>query len=76
MSGNSTLRQADPHNLLVAMLDGIDTQKFSGLENMQAMPAFSSTLSDDELAQLANYLRSTWGGQPGNVTVEDVKALR
>jgi mono/diheme cytochrome c family protein len=75
MSGNSTLRQADPHNLLVAMLDGIDTQKFSGLENMQAMPAFSSTLSDDELAQLANYLRATWGGQPGNVTAEDVKAL-
>jgi mono/diheme cytochrome c family protein len=58
------------------MLDGIDTQKFSGLEDMQAMPAFSSTLSDDELAQLAKYLRTTWGGQSGNVTAQDVKALR
>lgn len=76
MNGNSTLRQADPRNLLVAMLDGIDTQKFAGLENMQAMPAFSSMLGDDELAQLANYLRATWGGQPGNVTAQDVKALR
>jgi mono/diheme cytochrome c family protein len=76
MNGNSTLRQADPHNLLVAMLDGIDTQKFAGLEDMQAMPAFSSTLSDDELAQLANYLRATWGGQAANVTAQDVKALR
>jgi len=76
MNGNSTLRQADPHNLLVAMLDGIETQKFSGLEDMQAMPAFSSTLSDDELAQLANYLRSTWGGQSANVTAQDVQALR
>ena len=32
---------------------------------MQAMPGFATTLSDDELAQLANYLRSSWGGQPG-----------
>jgi mono/diheme cytochrome c family protein len=76
MNGNSTVRQADPHNLLVAMLDGIETQKFSGLENMQAMPAFSSTLSDDELAQLANYLRATWGGQSANVSAQDVKAMR
>jgi mono/diheme cytochrome c family protein len=76
MNGNSTLRQADPHNLLVAMLDGIDTQKFAGLEDMQAMPAFSSTLSDDELAQLANYLRVTWGGQGATVSAADVKALR
>ncbi|WP_322050417.1 cytochrome c [Paraburkholderia bannensis] len=76
MNGNSTLRQADSHNLLVAMLDGIDTQKFAGVENMQAMPAFASTLSDDELAQLANYLRATWGGQAANVTANDVKALR
>ncbi|WP_322015690.1 cytochrome c [Paraburkholderia sp. J12] len=76
MNGNSTLRQADPHNLLVAMLDGIETQKFAGLEDMQAMPAFSSTLSDEELAQLANYLRATWGGQAANVTAQDVKALR
>jgi mono/diheme cytochrome c family protein len=76
MNGNSTLRQADPHNLLVAMLDGIDTQKFAGVENMQAMPGFSSTLSDEDLAQLANYLRATWGGQAANVAADDVKALR
>lgn len=76
MNGNSTVREADPHNLLVAMLDGIDTQKFAGLEDMQAMPAFASTLSDDELSQLANYLRATWGGQSANVAAADVKALR
>ncbi|WP_323121138.1 cytochrome c [Burkholderia alba] len=76
MNGNSMLRQADPRNLLVAMLDGIDEQRFAGLENMQAMPGFAGTLSDQELAQLANYLRSGWGGQPADVTAADVKALR
>jgi len=76
MNGNSTLRQGDSRNLLVAMLDGIDEQKFAGFENLQPMPGFAHTLSDDELAQLANYLRATWGGQPANVTPADVKAMR
>ena len=76
MQGSSTLRQADPHNLIVAMLDGVDATDFAGTESMQAMPGFAATLSDDELAHLANYLRSSWGGQPGNVTAARVKALR
>ena len=76
MQGSSTLRQADPHNLIVAMLDGVDATDFAGTESMQAMPGFAATLSDDELAHLANYLRSSWGGQLGNVTAARVKALR
>ncbi|AYY56443.1 cytochrome c [Burkholderia multivorans] len=76
MAGNSTVRQHDPRNLLVAVLDGIDEQKFAGVENMQAMPGFAGTLGDEEVAQLANYLRATWGGQPASVTPADVKAMR
>jgi mono/diheme cytochrome c family protein len=76
MQRSSTLRQADPHNLIVAMLDGIEAAKFAGTESLQAMPGFAKTLSDDELAQLANYLRSEWGGQPGDVSAASVKALR
>ena len=76
MQGSSTLRQPDPHNLIVAMLDGMDAAEFAGTESMQAMPGFATTLSDDELANLANYLRSGWGGQPGDVTAANVKALR
>jgi mono/diheme cytochrome c family protein len=76
MQGNSTLRQANPHNLIVAMLDGVDAAEFAGTESMQSMPGFAARLSDDELAHLANYLRSGWGGQPGDVTAANVKALR
>jgi mono/diheme cytochrome c family protein len=76
MQGSSTLRQADPHNLIVSMLDGVDAAEFAGTESMQAMPGFAAKLSDDELANLANYLRSGWGGQPGDVTAAKVKALR
>jgi mono/diheme cytochrome c family protein len=76
MHGNSTVRQHDPHNLIVAMLDGIGSQDFPGLERMQEMPGFAGQLSDAELAQLASYLRATWGGQPADVTADAVKALR
>jgi mono/diheme cytochrome c family protein len=76
MQRNSTLRQPDPHNLIVAMLDGIDAAEFAGTESLQEMPGFAKTLSDEELAQLANYLRASWGGQAGDVTAGKVKALR
>ena len=58
------------------MLDGVDATDFAGTESMQAMPGFAATLTDDELANLANYLRSGWGGQPGDVSAARVKSLR
>jgi mono/diheme cytochrome c family protein len=76
MRNNSTLRLADPRNLIVAMLDGIGAENFPHRASMQAMPGFSDKLSDAEAAALANYLRVTWGGQKGDVTAAAVRALR
>ena len=53
MLGNSTLRLADPRNLVVSVLDGLPAQEFPGLERMQDMPGFAGTLSDAEIAELA-----------------------
>ncbi|MDP5007977.1 MAG: cytochrome c [Glaciimonas sp.] len=76
MKANSTVRNVDPHNLIVAMLDGIEAQKFPGLGNLQEMPGFADKMDDKQLAQLTNYLRASWGGQAGDVTVDKVKTLR
>ncbi|MBV6305891.1 cytochrome c [Candidimonas humi] len=76
MQGNTTLRNTDPHNLLVVMLDGLDAQSFTGYDAMQSMPGFAGKLDDAGLADLANYLRLTWGGQKADVQAADVKALR
>jgi mono/diheme cytochrome c family protein len=76
MRNNSTLRLADPRNLIVAMLDGIGAENFPHRQSMQAMPGFSDKLSDGEAAALANYLRVIWGGQKGDVTPDAVRALR
>jgi mono/diheme cytochrome c family protein len=76
MRNNSTLRLADPRNLIVAMLDGIGAANFPHHASMQAMPGFSDKLSDAQAAALANYLRVTWGGQKADVTPAAVRALR
>lgn len=76
MHGNTTVREPNAHNLIVSILDGVPEQKFSGVENMQAMPAFAQRLSDSEVADLANYLRVTWGNLPGDVASDRVSALR
>ena len=74
--GNSTLRQADPRNLIVATLDGIGAENFPHRASFQAMPGFADKMSDDQAAALVNYLRATWGGQKPDVTAAAVKALR
>jgi mono/diheme cytochrome c family protein len=76
MRANSTLRLADPRNLIVAMLDGIGAENFPHRASMQAMPGFRDKLTDAEAAELANYLRGTWGGQKPDVTPAAIRALR
>lgn len=76
MLGNSSVRNADPRNLIVSMLDGIQRQDFPGLESMQEMPGFAARMTDADLAALSNYLRATYGGQPADVTTDTVKGLR
>ena len=76
LTSNSTLRLEEPHNLIAVLLDGIPLQDFPGYERMQAMPGYAQQLNDAEMAELVNYLRTTWGGQPGDVTADDVAELR
>ncbi len=76
MRGNTTLRLTNPRNLIVSMLDGFAAQSFPYLQRMQAMPPFADKLSDAQAADLANYLRLSFGGQKPDVTPAAVHALR
>ncbi|MEC5160863.1 MULTISPECIES: c-type cytochrome [unclassified Janthinobacterium] len=76
MRGNTTVRSADPHNLIAVILDGIEAQHFGAKENMQDMPGFAGTLSDKDIADLSNFMRMSWGGQGAKVSEGQVTALR
>ena len=43
---------------------------------MQPMPAFADKLSTEQLADLVNYLRQAWGGQPTELAVNHVQQLQ
>ncbi|WP_034855426.1 c-type cytochrome [Ignatzschineria larvae DSM 13226] len=76
MIGNSTINNPDSHNLITAILEGLPWQTFPNYERFQSMPAFKNELTDEEIATLVNYLRTTYADLPGDVTSHEVKALR
>jgi mono/diheme cytochrome c family protein len=76
LRNNTTLRLADPRNLIVAMLDGIGAENFPHRASLQAMPGFADKLTDQQVADLANYLRVVWGGRTPDVSTADVRRFR
>ncbi|AHG62298.1 c-type cytochrome [Advenella mimigardefordensis] len=76
MAGNATIRQADATNLIASIFDGLPEQAFPGHGNMQSMPGFARKLNDQQMAELVNYTRTTWGGLPGDITAAQIGALR
>lgn len=78
LRGNSTLRQADGHNLILSILVGLPKRHApdGGLAQLPGMPGFGDKLSDADIAALANYARSTLGGAPADITAEKVASLR
>ena len=76
LHGNSSLRDANPHNLIVAILDGLPEHDLPGLERMQDMPGFADDLNDADVAALATWLRGRHGGQMQEVSAAAIAELR
>ncbi|MDE1167820.1 MAG: c-type cytochrome [Pseudomonas sp.] len=70
---NSALGQANPDNMLMAILDGVE--RAEDQPNIH-MPGFRSLLSDPQVATLGNYLRGQFGNPAGQVSSERVAQLR
>ena len=76
LRANSSVRDPNPHNLIVAILDGLPEHDFPGLARMQDMPGFAADLDDAEVAALATWLRQQFGGQSAPVEAASVRELR
>ena len=57
---------------LGAILNGVTR----GINPRSQMPAFASTLRDDEIAAVVNLIRTSWGNNAATVTPEDARAAR
>jgi mono/diheme cytochrome c family protein len=72
LSGNEAVIARDPGNVLQVVLRGIPMR-----EGYSPMPSFASQLTDQQIADVANYVRTSWGntGVP-NATAPEVARLR
>jgi mono/diheme cytochrome c family protein len=76
LPGNANLQSADPSSTLRIMLDGAQTVTTPRAPNAGSMPGYARQLSDQEIADVTNYIRNSWGNAAPLVTPAQVKKAR
>jgi mono/diheme cytochrome c family protein len=76
LPGNANLQSADPASTLRIILDGAQTVTTPRAPNAGSMPAYAKQLSDQEIADVTNYMRNSWGNAAPLVTPAQVSKVR
>ncbi len=71
LAGSAVINNQDPQMLIRIVLQGYDARP-----DFAQMPGFADQLSDEEIAAIINYERSSWDNNAPAVTVYDVKNIR
>jgi mono/diheme cytochrome c family protein len=61
LPGNANLQSADPLSTIRIILDGAHTVTTPRAPNSGSMPAYKNELSDQGIADVATYIRNSWG---------------
>jgi mono/diheme cytochrome c family protein len=76
LPGNANLQSADPSSTLRIILDGAQTVTTPRAPNAGSMPAYAEKFSDQEIADVINYIRNSWGNAAPLVTPAQVARAR
>ncbi|HET7569841.1 MAG TPA: cbb3-type cytochrome c oxidase subunit II [Gammaproteobacteria bacterium] len=76
LKGNKAVNDPDPGKHIHVVLHGLHGETLDGVTYAAAMPAFADILSDDEIAAVINYERSSWGNHGKLITPAEVTAVR
>jgi mono/diheme cytochrome c family protein len=76
LPGNANLQSANPASTLRIILDGAQTVTTPRAPNAGSMPAYAKQLSDQEIADVTNYIRNSWGNAAPLVTPAQVRGAR
>lgn len=74
-AGNQGMLQ-NPTNMIHAMLRGTRAPHTAERQTAAAMPAFDWKMSDQQVADILNYMRNSWGNQAPEVQVGQVADMR
>jgi len=76
LAGNPVVQTADATSLIHIVLAGGTLPATHTAPSKFTMPAFGWRLSDQEVADVVNFIRTSWGNQAAKVSAKDVKDLR
>lgn len=75
LAGNRSILSDDPTSVIHVTLSGWKSAATKGQPRVVGMPEFG-TLTDDELAEIITFMRSSWGNQGSPVNAAQVKKVR
>jgi mono/diheme cytochrome c family protein len=76
LPGNAGLQSVDASSTLRIILDGAETVTTPRAPNTGSMPSYGEKLSDQEIADVATYIRNSWGNAAPAVTAAEVAKAR
>ena len=76
LKGNNVVQAKDPETVVHVILSGQKTAVTQRNPTGLAMPAFDWKLSDQDIADVASYVRSAWGNSAAPVSAGTVKDVR
>jgi mono/diheme cytochrome c family protein len=76
LAGNASVLEQDPSSLLNIVLNGAGRIVAHGVPDSYRMTPFRVLLSDQEIADVASFVRGSWGNTSAPVSAATVHALR
>lgn len=76
LPGNANLQSADALSTLRIILDGAETVTTPRAPNKGSMPAYAAKMTDQEIADVTNYIRNSWGNAAPLVAADQVAKTR
>jgi mono/diheme cytochrome c family protein len=76
LPGNALLQSADPTSTIRIILDGAQSVTTERAPNPGSMPGYAKEWNDQEIADVATYIRNAWGNRALAVTADEVAKAR
>ncbi|WP_322045204.1 cytochrome c [Paraburkholderia sp. J67] len=76
LDGATVVDATDPTGLIKVILAGARTPSTAKAPSVLPMSGFADRLDDDEVAQLATFVRGAWSNRAGVVDASEVRAVR
>lgn len=77
LAGNPVVVSENPTSVAHIIVDGAVLPPTNWAPSAVAMPGYKSVLSDQQMADVVNFIRTSWGNKaPANVTASDIQKLR